>query len=254
MTAALAAALAVAVVAVVVLLVSAQRRHRDLGEQRRRAEDLAADLGAARTASSESSLRAENAEKAAAEAIAATATAVESAAGAERRAHEAEEQAHLYEQALEARREDESINSLNGPMWELERVRVEREWADLAGPGALLPVDWQPTVGVVVAIELEMIKEVIGTPASLEIESSDGYTSGSASALAARLSAELVRKLARSGEEMTVAVSATELTVAHPDGDDPPDLGRLVDAAAWAGGELRQAVAEGTFVVRLRYP
>jgi hypothetical protein len=251
MTAALAAALAVAVVAVLVLLVSAQRRHRDLGRQRQRADALDADLGEARAAATESSRLAEDAEKAAAEAIAKAGAALESAAGAERRADEAKEQAGVYEQALQARGEGESLDR---PMWELERVRVEREWADLAGPGALLPVEWQPTVGAVVAIELEMIKEVIGTPASLEIDSSDGATSGSASALTARLSAELVRKLARSGEEMAVAIGASELTVAHPDGGDPPDLQRLVDAAAWAGGELRQTVAEGNFVVRLRYP
>jgi hypothetical protein len=251
MTAALAAALAVAVVAVLVLLLSAQRRRRELDRQHRRAEDLQTDLGEARAAISESSRRAENAEKEAAEAVVKEASALEGAAGAERRAHEAEERARLCQQALEARRDDDSLNR---PMWELERVRVEREWADLAGPGVALPIQWQPTVGVVVAIELEMIKEVIGTPASLEIDSSDGATTGSASAVAARLSAELVRKLARSGEEMTVEIGPSELTVAHPDGGDLPDLERLIDAAASAGGELRQTVSEGTLVVRLSYP
>ena len=239
MTAALAAALAVAVVAVVGLLVLAQHLNRDLGEQRRRADELAADLSEARTASSESSRRAEKAENEAAEAIGKVDEALGSVADAERRANDAEQQARRYEQALDARRGDDFLSR---PMWELERVRVEREWADLAGPGALLPVEWQPTVGAVVAIELEMIKEVIGTPAnlevdsaSLEVDSSGNAPSGSASALAARLGAELVRKLARSGEEMTVAIGASELTVTQPEGSAPPDLARLMDRGLVGG-------------------
>ena len=258
MTAALAAALGAAVVAIVALAILVRARSKSAGDERRRADEATRDLGDALDRAAEASRRAEAGERAATDQAASAAAAVSQAEQSQRRAEEAERRAEDADQRVEAAcrallaAPDDVWWSV--ALWDLEQVRAEREWADLVGPDVALPVDWEPTVAAVVAIELELIKEVIGTPAVMETRG-DEAGQAPASPLAARMSAELVRRLARAGEEMTVTVGAGEITVSHlAPGDDLPDLTSLAKAASEGGGRLETSSTAGRVTVRLRYP
>lgn len=140
----------------------------------------------------------------------------------------------------------------------LERVRVEREWSEVAGPGVPPPVAWDGTLAGVVAVELAVIREVIGTPGQLTgpHPGPDGGTgpAGVPLAATARLASELLRVLARSGEEMDVTVGPSALTVEQPGSPAAADLARLAALARSAGGDLScEADGEGT-TTRLLYP
>ena len=144
MTAALVATAVVAVLAIIALAWTRDRAAKRRGADRGQIEGLASRLRAVEQQLVETQQRAREAETG---------------------RDEAEERADAAEHRL--------ASTAGGvvaaaPLWELERLRTERTWAELAGPSVPLPVPWDGTVWAAVAIELEMIREEIGTPSRLE--------------------------------------------------------------------------------------
>ena len=121
-----------------------------------------------------------------------------------------------------------SLRSAGSPavLAEVERVRLEREWSEVAGPGAAFPVVWDGSVSAALAIELEIIREVTGTPSRLEpeaveragtaavaavamaavgvAEQAHGAADGEAGWVLAGLGFELLRLVARHADELVV--------------------------------------------------
>jgi outer membrane murein-binding lipoprotein Lpp len=269
MTVALAAALAVVAAALVVVAVQlAGGRRRvsvEVGRERARAdenagrvkvlEDAAARveerLRAVREEAEATRRRAEVAERRAEEAE-------RRAHGAERRAESAEKRAE--KRAEEAQRRAAAASEADGPdgpggsIWDLERLRVEREWADVVGPGEDLPVAWDGTLGAAVATELAIIREVIGTPSELDTGSPVIISDPLQGALIVRLCAELLRTLGRSGDHMSVRVTRQNVIVDQPADSQPPDTDRLSRAARRAGAELNVTSDAEKLRVQLRLP
>jgi hypothetical protein len=140
-------------------------------------------------------------------------------------------------------------------VWELERVRAEREWLDVVGPGIPLPVPWDGSVGAVVATELAVIREVVGTTSEVTHRGEARPTSPAVAAAVARLGVELVRALARSGEEMSVEIGDGSVTVVQlvPIGEPPPDISVLSGVAERAGLSLSVETDEDRSTVRLSF-
>ena len=114
-----------------------------LEEAKRTADATRQELGEERRRGSESELRAQDAEE---------------------RAGRAETRAVSAESAMEA------LIAARSPtvLAEVERVRLEREWREVSGLDAPLPVRWDGSLEAAFAIELEIIREVTGTPSRLE--------------------------------------------------------------------------------------
>ncbi|HET6963787.1 MAG TPA: hypothetical protein VFH58_03380 [Acidimicrobiales bacterium] len=253
MTIALAAVAAVLFLVAVILAWAFRRNGSALRTARQRTEDLTGRLAEAleRLEGSEQEKRAVDARAAAAEGR--LRAAEQKSADAERRAGEAERRVgEEMRRAAEARRAAAESEAA-GAVWELERLRVEREWLDVVGPGVPLPVPWDGTIAAVVATELSVIREVIGTPSDLTVEEGARPSSPAVAALTARVSVEMLRTLARSGEEMQVAVTGQALTVVQPvtPGDRPPDLTALVAVANEAGLALDVQAQDSRSVARL---
>ncbi len=126
-------------------------------------------------------------------------------------------------------------------LWHLERIRLEREWREIAGPSAPLPVPWDGTVGAALAVELELIREIIGTPSRLEIGAGHGIADPVAATSTARIAGELLRCLARTGEELVVTMvgpSEVRVAVAVEPGAGSPDVEALARLASAAGGTV----------------
>jgi hypothetical protein len=141
-------------------------------------------------------------------------------------------------------------------LWDLERLRLEREWAEVSGTAAPLPEPWDGTVRAAVAVELEIIREVVGIPTQLEPDGAPPLDPVTALGTA-RLIEELLRSLARIGEEIVVAFTAgNEITATiATDGDGTtPDLGRLTAAAAGLGTSLAVLPTADGLQARLRLP
>lgn len=100
-------------------------------------------------------------------------------------------------------------------LWELYRVRCEREWGEIAGTATELPVPWDGTCSAAVAVELEAIREGIGTPGRLTTEGSGGQDAGDplTAMIVTLLAGELLRSLARIGEELVVKVTTAGVDV-----------------------------------------
>ena len=111
----------------------------------------------------------------------------------------------------------------------------------------------------VVAVELEIIREVIGTPSLIENAPVPGPAQPTVAMAVAtsRLATEIFRRLAKAGEEITVSFDAdTDFTMAiaiEGPGLDP-DLSRLSATAAELGGQLSWTPSPGRFEARLRLP
>lgn len=174
---------------------------------------------------------------------------------AERRAGEAEARvAAALRQADEAaRRADASVEA--GAVWELERLRAEREWLDVVGPGVPLPVPWDGSVGALVATELSVIREVVGTPSEVIWRGAGRPSSPAVAAAAARLGVELVRTMARCGEEMVVEIGDEFVSVVQPVPlhEPAPDLTVLGEVADRAGLSLSAETADERCTVRLSF-
>ena len=118
-------------------------------------------------------------------------------------------------------------------------------------------VGW--SVRGVVAVELEIIREVIGTPSLIEhAPVPDPAEPAIAMAVATlRLATEVLRRLAKAGEEITVSFATdTDFTMAiaiEGPGLDP-DLSQLSVAAAELGGQLTWTPSPGRFEATLKLP
>lgn len=158
----------------------------------------------------------------------------------------------------EAERGAEAASEGAKAIWVLERLRAEREWADLVGPGVPLPAPWDGTISSLVTTELATIREVIGTPSEVVREESSGsggpHVAPSAP-LVGRVSVEMLRALARSGEEMQVRIGPNLLTVnqAVSPGEKPPDLSALAEVAKRGGFHLSVAVTDERVITALSW-
>jgi hypothetical protein len=123
-----------------------------------------------------------------------------------------------------------------------------------------MPAGWDGAEGTdlsaAVAVELEVIREVVGTPGHLEPSTRAVTADPGTAIVVTRLAGELMRTLARGGLELSVSIEDDdELAVAVATGaaETAEDLSRLSTAASRAGGSLDvQPVDEGVRVeVRL---
>jgi hypothetical protein len=250
MSIALAIVAAVALVAIVAVLVS-RRSDRvtraALAEEQARAQDLAGQLEAQRRAATELEHRAVEAER----------MATEAAAHAE--AVQAMEPPDPTDR-------DGTGGKVADAFWELERIRLEREWHDVAGPAAPLPTEWDGSVRAALAVELEIVREVVGTPSSLGGQPAADTDPAqppepATAAPAVRVGAELIRELARSGDELFVNISdrgpgvaISVRSVASDRVAADPALLRLSAAAGSAGGRLEWSPATDGTVAQLWFP
>lgn len=249
----LAVLLAVAVAAAVALGWSASRRREGLNRARQEVTQLNARVAEALRSAEEVEQQKRAADVRAGAAEGRLRAAEQRAGDAERKAGEAERRVgEAMRRAAEAERSGAESEAARA-VWELERLRVEREWLDVVGPGVPLPVAWDGTIAAVVATELSVIREVIGTPSELSVQSPPRPRSPARAAVTARVSVEMLRTLARSGEEMQVTVDGQAMTVTQPlyPGEQPSDLSPLSGVALAAGLDLTFETEEGRTVARL---
>ena len=174
------------------------------------------------------------------------------AVDAEQRAGRAERRAEDAESAMAA------LISAKSPatLAELERVRLEREWKEVAGPDAELPVRWDASLYSALAVELEIIREVIGTPGRLEPEGTGGANDEPSLWVLGALGCELLRVVARNADELVVRLESgpgvPPAVVAEGLGGDPPsDLSSIEMGAKALGLSLAAERAGDGFIVRL---
>jgi hypothetical protein len=218
-SAAFAAAVAVALIAILALALTARRAAARLAAEQSRSVQLGVQL---------------------AETDRARALAVERADGADQGAADA---AHRLVAA--------------GILWDLERLRLEREWAEVAGMPAPLPEPWDGSIRAALAVELEIIREVMGVPGRLQSPSVATTVDPIAAVTGFRLTAEVVRSLARVGDEIAVSFAGggvVTIDLATHGVGPGPDLARPMAAAAALGGELTLLPTERGFRARLRLP
>lgn len=133
-----------------------------------------------------------------------------------------------------------------------ERVRLEREWRELAGPAAPLPAGWDATLGSALAVELELIREVVGTPSTLEVASGDAPGAGYRIAMCA----EFLRAVARDADEMTVLVDdgvVVWATSAGQDATGSSHFEHLKRFSVEGVSEVLAEPAEGGFKATIRF-
>jgi hypothetical protein len=218
-SAAFAAAVAVALIAILALVLTARRAAAQIAAAHSRVEQLDAQL---------------------AETDRARALAAERADGAHRCAADAENRLVAA-----------------GTLWDLERIRLEREWAEVAGMPAPLPEPWDGTIRAALAVELEIIREVMGVPGRVESPAAANSDDPIAAVTGFRLTAEVVRSLARVGDEVTVSFGGdgvVTIDLATHGAGPGPDLARPMAAAGALGGELTLLPTDGGFRARLRLP
>lgn len=253
MTVALVIAFAAAVAVVLAMAVFTRRS----GSRARRAEDRADEL-TGRLTEAVDLLEEIQSHKRAAEVKASAAdgrarAAEQKATDAERRVGDAEKRIadanRKTAEAVNAGAEARSATAVR----EIERLRVLREWADVVGPGIALPVDWDRGIAAVVAAELSVIRETMGTPSELELATDRQVLDPATAAVAGRAGVELLRRLARSGEEMSVSLDQRALSVAQPLARDEnrPDLSDLIEACSSAGMRLVIEEADNSWRVVL---
>src|SRR5262245_57358643 len=132
MTAAFAVAAAVAVVAIVLLVLTARRGAAAVAAERWRADRLEAEMRSAREARSDVEDRLHQDDLALDAAV--------------ERADVSEQRAAAAEGRLAAA----------DTLWELERVRLEREWREVTGIPVPLPQPWDGSIRAALAVELEI--------------------------------------------------------------------------------------------------
>jgi hypothetical protein len=233
MSVALAVVAAVALVAILTLLLAGRKGRERLAAERSRAEGLEDQLRASLEARSDAERRAEQAQLA-------LAAAGERADRCDRRAADIEGRVAAI-----------------GALWGLERVRLEREWAEVTGSTAPLPEPWDGSSRAALAVELEIIREVIGVPSRLEPAGASRPEDPFTAMGTFRLAAEVLRALARVGEEMEVAFDAdgaVTMTILTDGVAAEPHLERLTTAAAAMGGELEVLLTAGGLRARLHLP
>ena len=134
-----------------------------------------------------------------------------------------------------------------------ERLRLQREWAELAGPGAALPVTWDASLASTVGSELEIIREVVGTPSTMEVDGDAPKPCGFRLALGA----EFLRAAALDADEMRVrvgdrvVVEGSAGTSGRP--ATTPHLDSITRLVQEAGAELLVEVSESGFTASLKF-
>jgi hypothetical protein len=298
MTAVLGVIVVVVGLTALVLLLLYVRRSASAGDERSRAERLETELGTSAEQLRLAELRAaeetkrrveagEAADAAVREARAASAQAdrraEESAAQvekarrhleeAERRAADAEKRA-----ARRGRRQQDKAESARGTaessgpggmpvadvadaLWDLERLRLEREWYAIGGLAMPMPAGWDGADGTdlsaAVAVELEVIREVVGTPGHLYPPSQPVTADPATAIVITRLAGELMRTLARGGLELRVSIEDDDelaVAVATEAEETAEDLSRLATAASRAGGRLDVQTVDDGVKVEVRLP
>jgi hypothetical protein len=264
MTAAFAVAAVVAVAAIVALVLTLRKESASGAAARAHTDQLEARLRAADQARAEAEQRSQQDEEA-------LGAAVQRADTSERRAVDAEGRLAAADSP-----DAEGRVAVANTLWELERLRLEREWRDVTGTPAPLPEPWDGGIRAALAVELEIIREVIGVPTLLEPgrptagRGADPPPNGPAGppdpassrdpvvALGVtRLTGEMLRALARVGEEVVVSLEpndAVTIRVATEAPGPAPDLGTLMDAAGALGRDLAVHPVAGGLEARLRPP
>lgn len=255
MSAVLAIALAVVVVIAVGLLAAHRRARHQVGRGEEKVAELTARLEESVDLLEEVHSQARAAEVRASAAKSRLEVAEQKATDAERRAGDAERRvAEANRRAGEAIAAGAEARSA-AALWQLERLRAEREWADVVGPGVDLPVAWDGGVAPLVAAELAVIRETMGTPSELELVGDGTPIKADRAAVVGRAGIEVLRLLARSGDEMNVVLGSRELRVTQPRPADVdrPDLSDLRQACAAGGLELAVSEAEDRWEIVLAF-
>jgi hypothetical protein len=107
-----------------------------------------------------------------------------------------------------------------------------------------------------VAVELEIIREVVGIPTQMQPDGAPSMDPILALG-AARLTSEVIRALARVGEEIVVSFTTdgqVTATIATDGEARPPDVAQLNAAAAGLGGDLVVTPIQDGLEARLRLP
>jgi hypothetical protein len=276
----LVAAAAVAVLALVALVVggpvlvsrvSAEReRSASLGEQlersaearataERRAEEAEGRAALAEQHAREAGRLLEETNRNADEAEQGAREALLRAEAAERRALWAEQRAEEANRRAEAADDQGRRSSIETALWELERLRLEREWRETAGPSTALPMPWDGTIAAALAVELELIREQVGTATHLEPTAESSVAAEQAlppSAL--RVAGELLRHLARVSDEIVVSVlpgAEIKAAVTTDAGvaDVEADVVRLASVAEAVGGRLELTSTDQGLEARLSF-
>ena len=237
-------------------------------ETRRRAETSAAADSAVhevRAAAAEAERRAEESEVRAEQARRDVEEAERRSADAEKRAARAGRRGKKTadapkQEAQPGASEGTAVADVADALWELERLRLEREWYAIGGLAMPMPAGWDGAGGTdlsaAVAVELEVIREVVGTPGHLDPPAKAVTADPATAIIVTRLAGELLRTLARGGLELSVSIEDDDelaVAVATAAAETVEDLSRLATAASRAGGSLDvQSVDEGVRVeVRL---
>jgi hypothetical protein len=268
MTAVLGVTVAVGLAAVV-LLVLLVRRSAAAADERSRSERLEMELGETteqlRAAESWSEEEARRRTEAAHAAAAANAEARAETAAAERRADESQRRAEQAERRTAARDSNGSgvgtVADVADALWELERLRLEREWNAISGLVMPMPAGWDGADGTdlsaAVAVELEVIREVVGTPSRIATPTEPVTADPATAIIVTRLAGELLRTLARGGLELSVSIEADDdfaVAVATAAAEAADDLSRLATAASRAGGRLDVEPVDEGVRVEVRLP
>lgn len=260
----------VAVVAAVVFAVNGRRSVSALRRERQQQERLGAQLADTTSSSQRAAERAEAAESRVRSAEQRAVVAERRAGEAEHRAEAAERRAESSERRVaderaradrleravaEVRAAAEEQRAAGPSVWPLERLRAEREWMEVVGPGVALPEPWDATVGAVAAGELAVIREVMGTPGALRRSGPGAVADPLRAAAVVRASVEILRGAARAGAQMDVTVAAAHMVVAlEPGTPVPSELVAATEAAAEAGLTVQTGVdAAGRPEVRLDF-
>jgi hypothetical protein len=262
MTPAFAVAAVVAVVAIAALVVTVRKQSAARAAARGQSEQLEARLQAADQARAEAEQRSQQGERA-------LEAALRRVDVSERRATDAEGRL-----AAAGTPDAEGRRAAADTLWDLERVRLQREWREVTGTPAPLPEPWDGSVRAALAVELEIIREVIGVPTLLQPGGPTAATGadpapngpprpanpvGSQDPVVAlglaRLTGEMLRALARVAEEVVVWVEpqdAVTIRVATEVPGPAPDLGTLTEAAQALGRDLALHPVAGGLEARLR--
>lgn len=218
-SAAFAAAAAVALIAILALVLTARRATTRVAAERSRIEQLEVEL---------------------AEAGRARVVAVQQADRAGQRATDAEGRLMAA-----------------GTLWDLERLRLEREWAEVTGMPAPWPEPWDGGIRAALAVELEIIREVMGVPSRIGSTNAASSEDPVAAMIGFRLTAEVMRSLARVGDEMAVSWGGdgvVTIDLATHGNAPQPSLARPAASAAALGGELTVLPIDGGWRAQLRLP
>jgi hypothetical protein len=245
----------------------AEQRVEDEARQRTEAGEAAdAVLREARAATAEAERRAGESEAALEKAMRTVEESERRAADADKRAAQA---ARRQKQKAGSPRDEyeprgspgAGVADVADALWELERLRLEREWDAIGGFAMPMPAGWDGADGTdlaaAVAVELEVIREVVGTPGHLEPPTQAVTADPATAIVVTRLAGELMRTLARGGLELNVSIEDDdELAVAVATGaaETAEDLSRLSTAASNAGGRLDVQPVDDGVRVEVRLP